>query len=106
MNNPNRRGPAMSLFQATQASPSLARLTQLTRDSTQRLQAVLPLIPATLRPAITAGPIEGGSWCLLVGNSAVAAKLRQLVPALQADLRSKGWEVTAIRIKVQSHNLT
>lgn len=37
----------------------------------------------------------------MVSSNAVAAKLRQLVPALQAHLNGKGLGVTAIRIKVQ-----
>jgi ethanolamine ammonia-lyase small subunit len=37
----------------------------------------------------------------LLDNVAVAAKIRQLLPALEAHLRSKGWEVNSIRLKVQ-----
>jgi len=55
-----------------------------------------------LRSAITAGPIDGLNWCLIVNNNSAAAKLRQLLPALTAHLHSKGWEVNAIRIKVQT----
>jgi ethanolamine ammonia-lyase small subunit len=39
---------------------------------------------------------------LLVSSNAVAAKLRQLLPALQAHLNNKGLGVTSIRIKVQN----
>lgn len=83
-------------------SPTLARLSELVRDSALRLKAIEPLIPPMLRPAIQAGPIEGSTWCLLVESNAAAAKLRQLLPALQAHLRIRGWEVTAIRLKVQT----
>jgi ethanolamine ammonia-lyase small subunit len=38
---------------------------------------------------------------LLLDNNAVAAKVRQLLPSLEAHLRSKGWEITSIRLKVQ-----
>ncbi len=98
----NRRHHAVSLLQATEESPTLARLASLTRDSTERLRAVEPLIPPLLRPAIRPGPIEGTTWCLLVRSNAAAAKVRQLLPALQAHLRSRGWEVTAIRLKIQT----
>ncbi len=98
----NRRHHAVTLLQATEDSPTLARLASLTRDSSERLRAVELLIPATLRPAIQAGPIEGATWCLLVRNNAAAAKVRQLLPALQAHLRSRGWEVNAIRLKIQT----
>ncbi len=98
----NRRHYAIPLQQASQESPTLARLTALTRDSSARLKALEGLIPPSLRPAVQAGPIEGGSWCLLVKSNAAAAKLRQLLPAFLAHLRTKGWEVDSIRLKIQS----
>ena len=97
-----RRHYAVSLQQASEDSPTLARLAALTRDSSDRLKAIEMLIPAALRPAIQAGPIEGDSWCLLVKSNAAAAKVRQLLPALMAHLRSRGWEINAIRLKVQT----
>lgn len=97
----HRRHHAVSLLQASQDSPTLARLTELTRDSAARLKAVESLIPATLFSAIQAGPIEGPVWCLLLDSNAAAAKIRQLLPALQSHLRVKGWEVNSIRLKVQ-----
>jgi hypothetical protein len=92
---------SLTLLQATQETPMLARLTELTRDSVARLKAIEALIPATLRGSVKAGPIEGASWCLILDNNAAAAKIRQLLPALEAHLRVKGWEVTSIRLKVQ-----
>ncbi|CAN7256484.1 hypothetical protein [Acidovorax sp. LjRoot194] len=98
----NRRHYAVTLQKASQDSPTLARLTALTRDSSDRLKAIEMLIPATLRPAIQAGPIDGDSWCLLVKSNAAAAKIRQLLPAFGAHLRTRGWEVNVIRLKVQT----
>lgn len=97
----NRRHHSVTLQQATQDSPTLARLTELARDSSARLKAIEPLIPVSLRPAIQAGPIDGPVWCLIVSSNAVAAKLRQFLPTLEAQLHTKGWEVTSIRLKVQ-----
>ncbi len=97
----NRRNHAVTLLQASQDSPTLARLTALSDDSVARLKAIHSLIPAPLRPAVKAGPIDGLVWCLLLDNNAAAAKIRQLLPALESHLRSKGWEVTSIRLKVQ-----
>ncbi|KAB7604241.1 hypothetical protein [Verminephrobacter eiseniae] len=97
-----RRHHAITLQQASEESPALARLTALTRESSERLKAIQTLIPAPLRPAVTAGPIDGSNWCLLVRSNAAAAKIRQLLPALQAHLRSRGWEVNAIRLKVEN----
>ncbi|MCZ2499129.1 hypothetical protein GN316_20425 [Xylophilus sp. Kf1] len=95
-----RRHQAITLQQATAESPSLARLAGLARESGDRLKLCEALIPPMLRPGIQAGPIEGADWCLLVRNNAVAAKLRQLLPALAAHLRSRGRDVQAIRVKV------
>jgi hypothetical protein len=92
---------SVTALKAAEDSPSLKRLTALVKDSSQRLQAIEPLIPATLRPHIKAGPIDGDVWCLLVESTAASAKLRQLAPALLAHLRTKGWQVTSIRLKVQ-----
>lgn len=96
-----RRNHPLTLLQATQESPTLARLTELSRDSVARLKAVEPMIPAVLRPAIKAGPIDGPNWCLIVNSNAAAAKIRQLLPAMEAHLRIKGWQVSSIRLRVQ-----
>jgi hypothetical protein len=97
----NRRLHPVSLQQAAEESPTLAKLAQLARESGERLKAVETLIPGPLRSAVRAGPIEGTAWCLLVDSNAAAAKLRQVVPALVAHLCGRGWEVTSIRLKVQ-----
>jgi hypothetical protein len=98
----NPRLHPVTLSQAVQDSPVLAMLSKLTRDSTDRLKAIQTMIPVTLQSAITAGPIDGPYWCLIVNNSAAAAKIRQLLPALEAQLHTKGWENTSIRLRVQT----
>ena len=98
----NRRHYAITLQQASAESPTLAMLTALTKDSSERLKAIEPLLPAGLRDTVRAGPIEGATWCLLVKSNSAAAKLRQILPALQAHLRVRGWEVNSIRLKVQT----
>jgi hypothetical protein len=97
-----RRSHSISLLEATQASPTLAQLSALASDSAARLKAIEPLLPVSIRKSIQAGPIEDSSWCLIVGNNAVAAKIRQLQPAIEAHLRSKGWDITAVRLKVNT----
>jgi hypothetical protein len=98
----NARPFPVTLQQAAEDSPVLAKLAQAARDSRDRLKAIEFLIPPPLRRAVQAGPIDGGSWCLLVEGNAAAAKLRQVLPALQAHLCSRGWQVSAIRLKVQA----
>ncbi|HEY8048771.1 MAG TPA: hypothetical protein VIE63_06325 [Ramlibacter sp.] len=89
------------VLQACEDAPQLAKLAQLARESRERLEAVSFLVPSPLRSAVKAGPIDGTSWCLLVDNSAAAAKLRQVVPALIAELQRRGAQVNSIRLKVQ-----
>ncbi|MDB5843107.1 MAG: hypothetical protein JWP79_417 [Polaromonas sp.] len=91
---------AVSLHQAAGNSPSLARLTDLVRESNHRLKAIETLIPLALRPAVKAGPIDGENWCLLVNGNAASAKVRQLVPLLQSSLLRQGWKVKSIRLKI------
>ena len=96
----NRRFNPVSLQQAAQDSPTLASLAARARDASERLQAVEELIPPEMRAAVQAGPVEGGTWCLLVQGSAAAAKLRQLIPMLQTRLKARGWDEVTLRIKV------
>jgi len=100
VNHHRRLTSTVTLNQAVGDAPSLARLTQLVRESNDRLKAIEPLIPGGLRPAVKAGPIDGESWCLLVSGNAAAAKIRQLIPMLQASLLRQGWNVTTIRLKI------
>ncbi len=97
----NRRLHPVTLQQAADESPTLAKLAQLARESGERLKAVELLIPSSLRSAVKAGPIDETAWCLLVDSNAAAAKLRQVLPALIAHLCDRGWQVTSIRLKVQ-----
>ena len=92
----------LSLEQAVGAAPPLAALQQRIWDSQRCLGCIRPVLPAALRPQVTAGPIGDGEWCLLVSNASVSAKLRQLLPTLLAALKQSGEQVTAIRIKVQT----
>ena len=97
------RGKSQTLEQVVDSAPSLAHLSAMARDTRNRLQAIAPLLPVSLRSLIQSGGVEGDAWCLLVPNSAVAAKLRQSLPALCAHLRTQGWDVQTIRIKVLSN---
>ena len=92
----------MRLQQALQRSEPLARLGQLLRDSNARFDAIRPSLPAGLALHVKPGPVDELGWSLLAANASVAAKLRQLQPRLEATLKERGWQVSAIRIKVQS----
>jgi hypothetical protein len=92
----------MRLAQALQRSEPLVRLGQLLRDSAARFDAIRPCLPAALAPHVKPGPVDELGWSLLAANASVAAKLRQLQPRLEEVLRERGWQVSAIRVKVQS----
>lgn len=91
---------AVTVLQATQDSPTLARLGALASESGERLRAIESLLPAGLRTTVRPGPIEETTWCIIVENSAAAAKIRQLAPALLSRLNVLGWDVQVIRLKV------
>jgi hypothetical protein len=93
---------AMRMQEALGRSAPLARLQQLLRESQARFDAVRTVLPAALASHVKPGPIDEHGWSLLVANASVAAKLRQLQPRLEDVLKARGWQVTAIRIKVQS----
>ena len=97
---PSRRHFAVSLEQAAQSSPTLSRIVGQAREANARMKAIEPLLPPGLRTSVQPGPIEEATWCLIVKNAAAAAKLRYLLPSLEAHLRTKGWNVMRIRLKV------
>ena len=99
---PSIRGRALSVERAVQESGSLAQLSALARESQLRLQSLQRVLPPLLWAQLSAGPIEADTWCVLVSNNAVAAKIRQWVPAMAAHLRTRGWAVQTIRVKVRA----
>jgi hypothetical protein len=90
----------LKLATALDRSEPLAGLLQRVRDSKARLQALSGLLQPALLAGIRPGPLDDEAWQLLVDNAAVAAKLRQLLPALEAELRANGWSKPPIKIKV------
>mgnify|MGYP001572114427 CR=1 FL=1 len=97
----NRHHPSVSLLQASQNNPGLARLMELNRESNARLQLITALIPPALRSDVLAGPFEDGVWCLLLSNNTTAAKLRQLLPSFESHLRVHALGVKSIRLKIR-----
>lgn len=98
MNKPASQGQTVAA--ALGSNEALTGLMQRVRDSKARLQAIQALLPPGLRDDIRSGPLDDSAWVLLVCNAAAAAKLRQLLPALQSELGQRGWPGPPIRIKV------
>ena len=90
----------LPLSTALGRSEPLCALLKRLRESQARFAAVIPLLPQTLRAAVSPGPLDDSAWVLLAANAAAAAKLRQLVPELQAALLAAGWAGPDIKVKV------
>lgn len=95
-----RHHQAFTLLQASQNNPGLAKLMAIQQESQDRLKAIETLVPAALLPNVQCGPIEDGVWCLILSNNTTAAKLRQLLPDFEAQLKVKNLSVKSIRLKV------
>jgi hypothetical protein len=95
-----RLPPARNVADAIEGSSSLAALLAGHQRSAACYRQVLPALPATLRTSVRPGPIDGGRWTLFAENSAVASKLRQLVPDLLAAAAVREPAITELRIKI------
>ena len=92
--------PAATLAVALQRSEALTGLLQRMQQSRARREAIGDLLPPGLQSDVRAGPLDDSAWVLLVAHAAAAAKVRQLLPALQARLAERGWPTPPVRIKV------
>lgn len=100
-NNPFRRH-SVSVGDAVAESPILSRLGVLLERSSQLMAVLKPHLPTGLQKSVFAGPVDAGEWCLLVRSTAVACKLRQLLPELEAQLLNASGQCIKIRVKVLS----
>jgi hypothetical protein len=76
--------------------PAVKRLGMLQNDCAAYLPAVFD--------TCTVLQLEAEHLTLAVPNSAIASKLKQQLPKLQTYLTKCGWQVSAIRLKVQVSN--
>jgi hypothetical protein len=90
------------ITEALTASSTLAQLLERLREAEARMVTVRQTLPPPLRAHVRAGVLDETGWNLLVPNGAVAAKLRQCLPAIEQALVERGWKPTSLRVKVQS----
>jgi hypothetical protein len=91
----------LPLADAMGASEPLAHLLARVKASRERFDAtVAPLLPDALRAAVRPGPLDDRGWVLLADSPAVAAKLRHLLPQVQAALVAAGWPQGSLKVKV------
>jgi hypothetical protein len=88
------------LDQALDHSVPLALLLQRVQAARERFQSIRTLLPAELQNAVRAGPLDDTNWSLLADSSAVAAKLRQLLPRLEEQLLAAGHAERVLKVKV------
>ncbi|MBI5259014.1 MAG: hypothetical protein HY855_21090 [Burkholderiales bacterium] len=87
---------------ALASNEALGRLSERLRASQACFEAIGPLLPPPLRAQLRPGPWDDEGWTLLAPNNAVAAKLRQLVPALEARVVAAGWPARPIRVRIMT----
>jgi hypothetical protein len=73
--------------------PTVNRLAKLQKDCADALPAMFSQCDIL--------QFEAGQLVLATPNAALAAKLKQQLPHLQADLLARGWQIAAIKLKVQ-----
>lgn len=73
--------------------PTVSRLLALQKDCA----AILP----AMFDACQVLNLEAGQLVIATPNAALASKLKQQLPKIQNDLLKLGWQVNAIRLKVQ-----
>ena len=93
----------MTVSEALRRSAPLTQLRARLQESADRFEAIRGALPGALARHVRPGPIDEEGWSLLVANAAEAAKLRQIKPHLEGLLREQGWQVSSIRIRVQSN---
>jgi len=93
---------AVPLADALRDSESLARLADRLRESRRRFECIETLLPPPLAAQAKPGPLDEHGWTLLALTPAAAAKLRQLVPLIEAQLTDAGHPALSTRIKVQA----
>lgn len=85
--------------QALRQHAGLALLGERLEASRRRLGVIAPALPGSLMTSLQPGPLDEEGWSLLAANAAVAAKLRHLLPRLEALLAQAGLP-GRIRIKL------
>jgi hypothetical protein len=78
--------------------PAVARMASLQKDCA----AILPALFETC----SVMQYEAGQLVLATPNNALAARLKQQLTKLQDGLLNRGWQVSAIKIKVQVGNIS
>ena len=85
MHRPPQQPFTRPITEALGANQTLGRLLERLRESQARFEAIRPALPPAMRQWVKPGVLDDEGWNLLVPNTAVAAKLRQLAARLEVD---------------------
>ena len=99
--SPPSRRTRCACSDALARSAPLALLQRRLRESNARFETLRGVLPPALAPHVRPGPLDADGWTLLAANTAVAAKLRQLQPRLEAALLDGGWPAATFRLQDQ-----
>ncbi|ACT48874.1 DciA family protein [Methylotenera mobilis] len=82
--------------------PELNELNQRTLEAQASQKIWTEIAPDGLANHSHVSSIKNNQFTVYANNNAVAAKIKLLIPSLLIQLEKQGYEVTAIRIKVQA----
>jgi len=92
----------MQRFNTLLKQPELNELNQRTLEAQTSQKIWAEIAPDGLAKHSHISSIKNKQITVYANNNAVAAKIKLLIPSLLIQLENQGYEVTAIRIKVQA----
>ena len=101
---PTPRGFAPTIIEFLRRNDGVGNLLPTAERVLELRQDVLAIVPAALRETCEVAGFTDGTLILRVASAGAAAKLRQTLPRLREGLLDRGWQVTAIRLRVQALN--
>lgn len=92
----------MQRFNTLLKQPELIELNKRTLESQAAQKLWVEIAPDNMAQFSHISSIKNNQFTVYANNNAVAAKIKLLIPSLLIKLEKQGYEVTAIRVKVQA----
>jgi hypothetical protein len=92
----------MQRFNTLLKQPELIELNKRTLESQAAQKLWVEIAPDNMAQFSHISSIKNNQFTVYANNNAVAAKIKLLIPSLLIRLEKQGYEVTAIRVKVQA----
>lgn len=89
-----------SILEAVSASPTLHALQLRSELGSSRMRLLERLLPKALCTQLRSGNCDEADWCILSPSSGIAAKLRQWIPEIEAQLLAQEHRAIQVRVKV------